>query len=122
MWIHMPCRSFCLFPHLPPTQVLDAMDYAVYVNDVEHIVLDNLQFMLGTSAGKGFERFDQQERALDLFRQFATSKNVHITLVVHPRKEAENSPLGISSVFGTAKATQEADNVIIVQSTTEVGG
>lgn len=96
------------------------MDYAVYVNDVEHIVLDNLQFMLGTSAGKGFERFDQQERALDLFRQFATSKNVHITLVVHPRKEAENTPLGISSVFGTAKATQEADNVIIVQSTSEV--
>jgi twinkle protein len=97
------------------------MDYAVYVNDVEHIVLDNLQFMLGVGAGRGFERFDQQERALDLFRQFATSKNVHITLVVHPRKEAENVNLGISSVFGTAKATQEADNVIIVQATSEVG-
>ncbi len=27
-------------------QVLDAMDYAVYVHDVEHVVLDNLQFML----------------------------------------------------------------------------
>lgn len=27
-------------------QVLDAMDYAVYVHDVEHIVLDNLQFIL----------------------------------------------------------------------------
>jgi hypothetical protein len=61
------------------------MDYAVYVNDVEHIVLDNLQFMLGVTAGRGFDKFDSQERALDLFRQFATSKNVHITLVVHPR-------------------------------------
>ena len=68
-----------------PGQVLDAMDYAVYANDVEHIVLDNLQFMMGMSAGKGFEKFDSQERALDMFRQFATSKNVHITLVVHPR-------------------------------------
>ena len=27
-------------------QVIDAMDYAVYVHDVTHIVLDNLQFML----------------------------------------------------------------------------
>jgi hypothetical protein len=27
-------------------QVIDAMDYAVYVHDVSHIVLDNLQFML----------------------------------------------------------------------------
>lgn len=27
-------------------QVIDAMDYAVYVYDVSHIVLDNLQFML----------------------------------------------------------------------------
>ena len=61
------------------------MDYAVYANDVEHIGLDNLQFMMGMSAGKGFEKFDSQERALDMFRQFATSKNVHITLVVHPR-------------------------------------
>lgn len=34
---------------------------------------------------QGFDKFDQQERALDMFRQFATSKNVHITLVVHPR-------------------------------------
>ncbi len=29
-------------------QVLDAMEYAVYAQDVEHIVLDNLQFMLGS--------------------------------------------------------------------------
>lgn len=27
-------------------EVLDAMDYAVYANDVQHIILDNLQFML----------------------------------------------------------------------------
>jgi len=27
-------------------KVLDAMDYAVYVHDVEHVILDNLQFML----------------------------------------------------------------------------
>ena len=40
---------------------------------------------------------------------------MHVTLVVHPRKEPETAPLSLSSVFGTAKATQEADNVLILQ-------
>lgn len=49
------------------------------------------------------------------FRKFATNQNVHVTLVIHPRKEPEEQALNISSVFGTAKATQEADNVLILQ-------
>jgi twinkle protein len=97
-------------------QVLDAMDYAVYVHDVEHIILDNLQFMLaGQYSANNSNKFDLQDKAIDAFRAFATNKNVHITLVIHPRKEAENVALGVSSVFGSAKATQEADNVIIIQ-------
>jgi twinkle protein len=63
----------------------------------------------------GFERFDQIDSAVSKFRKFATTRNVHITLVIHPRKEDDNQPLTINSVFGTAKATQEADNVIIIQ-------
>ena len=108
-------------------QVIDAMEYAVYAYDVEHIILDNLQFMLGTTF-KGYEKFDAQEmvcppvlpsyvQAIQAFRRFATQQNVHITLVIHPRKEADDTSLNISSVFGTAKATQEADNVIILQNT-----
>ena len=56
-----------------------------------------------------------KSNAISVFRQFATKHNVHITLVIHPRKEMDRVPLGISSVFGTAKATQEADNVLILQ-------
>ena len=113
----LPLHFLRFFGSTDVDRVLDAMEYAVYVNDVEHIVLDNLQFMMGSSAGRGFERFDGQEKALDKFRQFATNSNVHISLVVHPRKEPENVVLGMSSVFGTAKATQEADNVVILQAT-----
>lgn len=40
---------------------------------------------------------------------------VNIILVIHPRKDDDRMPLGISSIFGTAKATQEADMVIILQ-------
>ena len=35
--------------------------------------------------------------------------------MIHPRKDDDRMPLGISSIFGTAKATQEADMVIILQ-------
>ena len=64
---------------------------------------------------QGYERFDAMERCLTKFRRFATEKNVHLSLVIHPRKEPEDMRLAMSSVFGTAKATQEADNVIILQ-------
>ena len=86
----------------------------MYAYDVQHIILDNLQFLMGATYS-GYERFDAQEKALHEFRKFATAQNVHVTLVIHPRKEPEEQALNISSVFGTAKATQEADNVIILQ-------
>jgi len=39
-----------------------------------------------------------------------------VTLVVHPRKEDEGAKLGVSSFYGSAKATQEADTILILQS------
>lgn len=48
------------------------------------------------------------------FRKFATLHNVHVTLVIHPRKE-DADRLTTNSIFGGAKATQEADNVILLQ-------
>jgi twinkle protein len=56
---------------------------------------------------------------LSLYR-FATDKNVHVTLVVHPRKEDENVRLGLASIFGGAKATQEADLIVILQTDGEL--
>lgn len=36
-------------------------------------------------------------------------------MVIHPRKERTNEELTTSSIFGSAKSTQEADNVLIIQ-------
>lgn len=58
--------------------------------------------------------------AIERFRRFASEKNIHVTLVVHPRKEDEGTRLGLSSIFGSAKATQEADLVLILQNDGEV--
>lgn len=94
--------------------VLLACQHAVYAYDVRHIILDNLQFMLSQQGRSSLDRWELQDEAVAELRRFATSKDVHITLVVHPRKE--NAPaLDINSVFGSAKVTQEADNVIIIQ-------
>lgn len=61
--------------------------------------------MTGSSV-RGYEKFDVLDSAIERFRKFATNKHVHITLVIHPRKEAEGQALSAQSVFGTAKATQ----------------
>jgi twinkle protein len=101
--------------------VLDAMEHAVYVYDVGHIILDNMQFMISREAAgaaknaSSFSKFDVQDMAVERFRKFATEHNVHVTLVVHPRKEEEDTKLNISSIYGSAKATQEADTVLILQ-------
>ena len=104
------------------------MDFAVYRDDVQHIIIDNLQFMmprqgLGGALGlqgrsqatSTFDRFGMQDVIIDEFRRFATEKGVNIILVIHPRKEDEGQLLGMSSIFGSAKATQEADLVLILQ-------
>ena len=114
------------------SQVLEAMDFAVYRDDVQHIIIDNLQFMMPRASIPGittppgaytspprsmtnFDKFAQQDAVIDEFRRFATEKQVNIILVIHPRKEDENQMLGMSSIFGSAKATQEADLVLILQ-------
>lgn len=95
-------------------KVQEAMAHAIYVHDISHIIIDNMQFMLGCSPDGGGDRFHVQDNAIQTFRKFATAHNCHLTIVIHPRKEAEEL-LSTNSVFGGAKATQEADNVLLLQ-------
>lgn len=115
--------------------VIDAMDHAAYVHDVGHVLLDNLQFLTSSSNGGGggggnggggggtrWDTYEAMDRAIHKFRRFATDRNVHVTLVVHPRKENDDEPIALASVFGSAKATQEADNVYALQRGSADGG
>lgn len=72
--------------------------------------------MLSQQAGNSLDKWDLQDNAIAEIRKFATQQDVHITLVVHPRKDnGTNEELDIHSIFGSAKVTQEADNVVILQ-------
>lgn len=95
-------------------KVLEAMAHAVYVHDIAHVIIDNIQFMIGSRNGS-IDRFSQQDVAIERFRKFATLHNCHVTLVIHPRKEVEGEMLSVHSVYGGGKATQEADNVLLLQ-------
>ena len=105
---------FCTFHGAQEVDtVMDAMAHAVYVNDIAHVIIDNVQFMIGSRSGN-LDRMSQQDLAIEKFRKFATVHNVHVTLVIHPRKEYDEM-LTIHSVYGGGKATQEADNVLLLQ-------
>jgi twinkle protein len=68
---------------------------------------------MGTQA-RGVSKFDMLDKAIEQFRDLATKREIHLTVVIHPKKVDESEDLHISSVFGSAKATQEADNVVII--------
>jgi len=110
----LPLYFMRFYGSCPTAKVIETMEFANYVLDATHFVLDNLQFMLSGQA-RGASKFDLQDEAIIEFRKFATSNNSHITLVMHPRKENDEELLQTSSISGSAKATQEADNIILLQ-------
>lgn len=96
--------------------VMDAVEHATYVHDIAHVVIDNVQFMMGmTNDSKYIDRFWKQDDIIAKFRNFATTYNCHVTMIIHPRKERSYEELTTSSIFGSAKASQEADNILIIQ-------
>ncbi|XP_034414552.1 twinkle protein, mitochondrial [Cyclopterus lumpus] len=94
--------------------VLDTMQHAVYLYDINHVIIDNLQFMMGQE-NLSVDKFAVQDHIIGAFRKFATNSSCHVTLVIHPRKEEDDRELQTASIFGSAKASQEADNVLILQ-------
>ncbi|KAF8561116.1 hypothetical protein P879_01406 [Paragonimus westermani] len=103
-------------------EIFKAMDEGVKQLGVEHIVIDNLQFVLGTSGNYFEERFQRQDRFVQKLRTFANERKVHLTVVVHPRKvrnEDMDKRLTISSLYGGGKISQEADNVLLIQTETD---
>ncbi|XP_066478316.1 twinkle mtDNA helicase [Tiliqua scincoides] len=110
----LPLYFMTFHGHQNIKTVIDTMRHAVYMYDISHVVIDNLQFMMGQEQ-LTVDRLAVQDYIVGAFRKFATDNNCHVTLVIHPRKEDEERELQTASIFGSAKASQEADNVLILQ-------
>ncbi len=58
-------------------KVIDAIDFAVYQFDINHIILDNLQFMMPRTEGRSdFAKFDNQDLVIEKLRKYCTEKQV----------------------------------------------
>jgi twinkle protein len=124
---NLPLSFLNYYGGTPINEVLEVIDVAIYQHDISHVIIDNLQFMMPrgtTTNGNNIEkyerttfldRYESQDVVLDKFRKFATEKNINIIIVIHPRKVDDGTPLTMSSISGTAKATQEADIVLLLQ-------
>ncbi|UJR09003.1 hypothetical protein I4U23_013253 [Adineta vaga] len=95
-------------------KVINTMGNAVAIHNIQHVIIDNLQFMMGMDYSNG-DRFFKQDTLIHRFRKFATNNKCHVTVVIHPRKEGDEEELSVSSIFGSAKASQESDNLLIIQ-------
>ncbi|GMT31752.1 hypothetical protein PFISCL1PPCAC_23049, partial [Pristionchus fissidentatus] len=101
-------------------QIFEAIKAHVIANGTQHVIIDNLQFLVGMSmvnddgAGSN-DRFHAQDRLVGMLRRLATDYGVHVTLVVHPRKTETDTDLDVQHFGGTARVTQEADNVLAIQ-------
>ncbi|KRX04592.1 P-loop containing nucleoside triphosphate hydrolase [Pseudocohnilembus persalinus] len=110
----LPIRLLDRYGHQNYIELCNIIENAIDKEGIKHIILDNLQFLMGTEFN-GYQVFIEQDRVIEKLRRIATDKNVHITLVIHPKKSNPDEDLDIHSFFGNAKCTQEADNVIIIQ-------
>ncbi|XP_037758386.1 twinkle protein, mitochondrial-like [Chelonia mydas] len=110
----LPLYFMTFHGHQSIKTVIETMLHAVYMYDISHVVIDNLQFTMGQEQ-LTVDRLAVQDYIVGAFRKFATDNSCHMSLVIHPRKEDEERELQTASIFGSAKASQEADNVLILQ-------
>ncbi|GFR30154.1 twinkle protein, mitochondrial [Trichonephila clavata] len=99
-------------------RILQALENAASAYRIQHLIVDNLQYMMNMEEyNTTLDQFRRQEQIFGYLREFANRRKCHVTLVIHPRKEPEFTELNNTSISGTAKAIQEADNIIILQTT-----
>ncbi|KAK5967224.1 hypothetical protein GCK32_000237, partial [Trichostrongylus colubriformis] len=101
-------------------QIASAIRSQVINSACQHVVIDNLQFLVNQSTMSDdqssiLDRFHMQDRFVGHMRALATLYGVHVTMVVHPRRIDAEAELDIQHFGGSARVTQEADNVLVLQ-------
>ncbi|XP_028936366.1 twinkle protein, mitochondrial-like [Ornithorhynchus anatinus] len=91
--------------------VLDTMHLAVHVHDICHVIIDNLQLVMGQRQ-RSADRLTTQDNVIGALRKFATDSGCHVTVVVHPHKEDDKRELQADSI---SRLAEVADNVLILQ-------
>ena len=91
--------------------LIEVMEYAYKRYNCKRFIIDNLKTLRVTES-RDFYR--QQALIINMFRKFAVTYNVHIDLVVHPRKTMSDK-LSDEDVGGTSDIIDLAHNIIEIQ-------
>ncbi|CAD5227632.1 unnamed protein product [Bursaphelenchus okinawaensis] len=102
------------------SQMADEIQAQVVAAGIQHVVIDNLQFLVGmaTLTNEGStaqDKYNTQDRFIGRLRRMANDLGIHITVVVHTRKITDAEDLELQHIGGSARITQEADNVLAIQ-------
>jgi len=93
-----------------PAMMLAVVRYCADKLRVDHFVIDSLM-----KCGIDEDDFNKQKHFVDALTAVARDTGIHIHLVAHSRKKAdEYSPPGKMDVKGTGTITDQVDNVITV--------
>ncbi|KAI6205888.1 SF4 helicase domain-containing protein [Aphelenchoides besseyi] len=101
-------------------QIADDIQAQVIAAGIQHVVIDNLQFLVGMATlqnenSTAQDKYNTQDRFIGRLRRMANDLGVHITVVVHTRKIPDGEDLELQHIGGSARITQEADNVLAIQ-------
>lgn len=91
-------------------EIFETAEYAIKRYGVRFLIVDSLMKL-----GLGVEDWSGQKLLTERFHTFALQQNIHIALVAHPRKEANEAvPPTRHSVAGVGHITDLADTVMVV--------
>jgi twinkle protein len=90
--------------------IIQQISNEIETRGIKHVILDNLQFMTSLDASYS-EVYARQDYICHRLRMLATEANIHVSLVIHPRKvdvtkTGQPADLLIESVGGSPKSTQ----------------
>jgi twinkle protein len=114
-WVHDRMWLFNVVGSATIARLLDVFQYAHRRYGIEHFVIDSLMMTDVPEDGPG--SMSLQKDAIRKMCDFAKRNGVHMHLVAHPRKGADESRgPGKLDVAGSSKITDGADNVFTVWS------
>lgn len=90
--------------------VMELMQYSVMRHGVKHVVIDSLM-----KCDLSSEDYEEQRNFIGLLHSFAQEHNIHLHLVAHPRKGADDTHApGLMDVHGGQSVIAQPDNAITV--------
>jgi hypothetical protein len=104
---------FALYDNrVPLKELLSQLDYMVNVKKVQVIMIDNLNFFMEVT--RASDTIVEMDRVVHEVIMFCKRHNVHIFMVMHPRKTDDDARVKSEfDIKGSSTAVQEAQNVFL---------